>query len=164
MRAVVITTIFPPSEAVRRFAAMRDWKLFVAGDRKTPTDWNYPGVNYVDPVAQLSGGWKVADKLPWNHYARKMIGYLEAMAVGAEIIADTDDDNIPTDAWSFPAFTGSFDKAPDDLGFVNIYRSFTEQPIWPRGLPLKKILDANAVVRDQTLSKQHCDVGVWQGL
>ncbi len=40
-RAVVITTIFSPGEAIRRFAALADWSLVVVADRKTPPDWQH---------------------------------------------------------------------------------------------------------------------------
>jgi hypothetical protein len=38
---------------------------------------------------------KLAKFLPLNHYARKNLGYLIAIKSGAEIIIETDDDNIP---------------------------------------------------------------------
>ena len=164
MKAIVITTIFPPSEAVKRFAAMEEWALVVVGDRKTPADWNHPGVKYVDPDNQLNAGWQIAEKLPWNHYARKMVGYLEAMALGADIIADTDDDNIPGADWAFPAFAGAFDRTAEDLGFINVYRSFTDQHIWPRGFPLKRINEKDALVSDEKFTREQCEVGIWQAL
>ena len=37
--------------------------------------------------------YKIVSLLPWNHYARKMLGYLKAMEAGASILVDTDDDN-----------------------------------------------------------------------
>ncbi len=42
-RRIVITSIFAPGEARRRFAALPDWPLAIVADRKTP------------PVSQLAG-------------------------------------------------------------------------------------------------------------
>ena len=33
--------------------------------------------------------------IPWNHFGRKNVGFLYAIAHGAHVIYDTDDDNIP---------------------------------------------------------------------
>ena len=91
-----------------------------------------------------------------------MIGYLEAIKNGAEAIIDTDDDNIPYEDWSFPNFEGSFDKIPEERGFINIYKLFTTKKIWPRGLPLNKINKSDKL--DEILQNIKCNVGIWQGL
>jgi hypothetical protein len=38
--------------------------------------------------------------LPENHYARKNLGYIRAVRLGAESIFDTDDDNAPSPWWA----------------------------------------------------------------
>ncbi len=38
--------------------------------------------------------YKIILLLQWNHFGRKNIGFLYAMHNGAEVIYDTDDDNI----------------------------------------------------------------------
>jgi hypothetical protein len=91
-----------------------------------------------------------------------MLGYLHAIHLGAETIVDTDDDNIPKQDWSFPAFEGSFDKLSGDDGFINIYKHFTDMHIWPRGLPLRLINDRAAL--KNPAPAQNARVGVWQGL
>src|SRR4051794_14272940 len=101
---VVLTTIFPPTEAIRRIAKQQPDRVVVVGDQKTPREWAHPGVQYLAPDAQLANGWRTAELLPWNHYSRKIIGYLHAAAQGAEAIVDLDDDNIPHAEWGFPAF------------------------------------------------------------
>jgi hypothetical protein len=164
MRCVVITTIFPPSEAISRFSRLSDWRLVVVGDEKTPRDWSFPGARYLGIEEQKACGFDLAQKLPWNHYARKMLGYLEAVRLGAELIADSDDDNVPNEAWRFPPFQGTYDRASDDLGFVNVYRSFTDQPIWPRGFPLRRINDDSARLSSEHLRSEPCRVGIWQAL
>ena len=35
---IVITSIFPPTEAIEKFAKLKDWKVVLVGDIKTPSD------------------------------------------------------------------------------------------------------------------------------
>jgi hypothetical protein len=89
-----------------------------------------------------------------------MLGYLHAMPDADEII-DTDDDNVPLDGFSFPERSGDFDRTDATLGFINPYSLFTEQRIWPRGLPLDELMRDTA---DIPVTHQACSVAVWQGL
>jgi hypothetical protein len=157
---VVITSIFAPSEAVRRFATKPDWQLVVVGDKKTPVSWQCPDAIYISPGDQQKMHDPFISKLPWNNYCRKMAGYIYAMRHGAEIIADSDDDNIPYDSWGKDVtFSGTFPTIGDS-GFHNIYTYYTDAFIWPRGFPLTHILGykkVKPVKRQQT-------VGLWQEL
>lgn len=163
-RAVVITSIFAPGEAIRRFAALRDWQLVVVADRKTPAAWQHAGARFLSVEAQRKLPFKTAAALPWNHYARKMIGYLWAAREGARLIAESDDDNLPAADWAFPAFEGAFLQTPAHRDFINIYTLFSDQVIWPRGLPLARIRDRAADLTRNELEKKHCRIGVWQAL
>lgn len=164
MRTIVITSIFPPTEAVRKFAEIEGWNLIVVGDRKTPKDWAHPGVRYLGEREQEATPYALTKALPWNHYCRKMIGYLEAIAVGAEVIADSDDDNIPFADWDFPSFRDRYECTPQNAGFINIYRGFTNQPIWPRGFPLERILDPASQDGLAQWKTTPVEIGVWQAL
>lgn len=164
-QAVVITSINPPTAAVRAFAAIPGWTEYVVGDRKTPVDWACSGVHYVPSDAESRLPWsQLAKVLPHDHYTRKMLGYLCAIEAGAAIIVDTDDDNVPHDGWSVPAFDGRWDTTPPELGYVNTYRYFTEQRIWPRGLPLHRVLALDSELDSDACQPQDARVGVWQGL
>ena len=160
--SIVITSIFPPTEAVMAFSKMKDYDLVVAGDKKTPADWQHENVSYLSVEAQQGIGQHLNAVLPYNHYCRKMMGYLHAIASGAEFIVDTDDDNIPKEGWAFPAFEGSFQTVPGGKGFVNIYQLYTDAPIWPRGLPLHLITKKFDLESD--LATSQIKVGMWQGL
>lgn len=160
----VITTIFKPSEPVQRFAEICNGKLIVVGDKKTPEEWALKGAIFLSAPAQQQSSYALAGFLPWNHYARKNLGYLHAMKMGADVIADTDDDNLPKAGWSSPGFTGTFSMTPQDRGFINIYKSFSKKHIWPRGFPLDRILDERSIVSDEQLTAKNIEVGVWQGL
>lgn len=160
---IVITSIFHPTEAVRAFAARKDYQLIVVGDRKSPADWQQDGVVYLNVEDQITLHPSLASLIPYNHYGRKMMGYLYAIQQGADIIIDTDDDNIPYEDWSFPGFEGDFTSSEPGLGWVNIYHHFSEQPIWPRGLPLRNIADSRARLQWQSAAQSQ-KVGIWQGL
>tara|TARA_B100000809_G_scaffold213624_1_gene218093 strand:- start:64129 stop:65127 length:999 start_codon:yes stop_codon:yes gene_type:complete len=159
---IVITSIFEPTEAVISFSKMKEYEFIVVGDKKTPENWECNNVDYISVEQQDASDFELAKVLPYNHYCRKMLGYLKAIKKGADYIIDTDDDNIPKDAWDFPAFEQTFDSVRGDLGFVNVYQLYTDQKIWPRGLPLQLISKQFELEKD--LSEKDCKVGIWQGL
>ena len=98
LKAIVTTTINPPTEALIKFAEMKDWKLFVAGDLKTPHE-AYKDWNYIHPEEQSKKYEKLSQLIGWNCIQRRNIGYIEAYKWGARIIASVDDDNIPYENW-----------------------------------------------------------------
>lgn len=161
---VVLTSINPPAPAVERFAALAAWDVLVIGDRKTPRDWHSPGVRFVAADRQEKLPFKIVRALPWDHYARKMIGYLIAAAEGAALLAESDDDNLPENDWQFPALTGRYDQIPPGSDIVNIYSLFTAQPIWPRGFPLTRITAPETRLRPETLVPASVRIGIWQAL
>lgn len=129
----VITTINYPTEAVKEVA--KRCGLIVVGDKKTPRDWSYSGVEYINECYEYSVIKFISD----NHYARKNIGYLRAIESGAECIYDTDDDNIPNTAWGIRRHNTGEVYIYDTGGWKNVYQLFVRQNIWPRGYPLKQI-------------------------
>lgn len=159
---IVITSINQPSEAIIKFASIEGHLLIVVGDKKSPANFTLKNCQFLSIKDQEESGFTIVKKLPYNHYCRKMIGYLEAIRNGADFIVDADDDNIPYDDWSFPEFSGNFDVIPENLGFINIYQLFSPQNIWPRGLPVSKI-KTNFNLTDNILNKP-CNIGIWQGL
>jgi STELLO glycosyltransferases len=158
-RFVVLTTIFPPTEAVCKAASQDGGRVIVVGDRKTPADWSCDGVEYLSPDAQLATGWRTAELIPWNRYGRKMVGYLRAIAQGSDAIVDLDDDNIPHADFGFPSFDGRFREVRSD-SYYNVYRRYTNEWVWPRGYPLRRVTAAVDVEE----SSSECSVGVWQAL
>lgn len=157
----VITSINAPTEGIRKHTGKENRKIIVVGDKKSPADWRCEDVVFLP--FQEHACYAIDALLPYNHYSRKMIGYLYAHAAGAEVIIDADDDNIPySSEHEFPDKEGVFTATPEDLGFYNVYRYYTAQHIWPRGLPL------NAICTPMPLADAYrpCrkKVGVWQGL
>jgi len=160
---IVITTINYPTEAVKLISNLPDNKLIVVGDMKTPGDWYCENSIFIPVENKFISRYSINKALPYNHYCRKMLGYLYAMDEGAEAIIDTDDDNIPKHRNGFPALEGIYDCVMENKGFINVYKYFTDQFIWPRGLPLRLINDKN-FFDNNSIIKKYVKIGIWQGL
>lgn len=149
---VVITSIQAPTKAVLKIAKQlgKTFDIIVVGDKKSPPDFAVKNVNFYSIEKQGNAGSKLAKLLPYNHYARKNIGYIIAMRNSAELILETDDDNIPYKYFGTdinPEVKGNLVKAK---GWFNVYKEFTSDDIWPRGFPLEKIN------QNVTVTKTNC--------
>jgi hypothetical protein len=164
LKTIVVTSIHPPSPSIRKWTAFADWSVVVAGDKKTPADWKCLPAAYLSVADQESAKYQITRLLPWNHYARKLMGYLAAIQQGAEIILDTDDDNMPKPDWSIPEFDGNYLMTPPGMGFINVYSYFTDQHIWPRGFPLNRVCDPAAHLGIAPMRTAKVRIGIWQGL
>lgn len=137
----VITTIQPPTPCMVRLAARLQElgaPLVVVGDQRGPDRYDLPGARLLTLADQLQLPYRLAKLLPTGHYARKNLGYLTAIAAGAESIYETDDDNAPTEEW-LPRSQEVEARELSGTRWLNVYRAFTDEPIWPRGLPLDRI-------------------------
>lgn len=140
--AVVITSIFPPTEAVHEIAANnRDdhFDFIVAGDAKSPSDYAVENCIYYTLSQQVDSQFSLGALCPTGHYARKNLGYLLAISRHCNVLLETDDDNIPLPSFWTPPRQQVHATVCNDQGWVNVYRHFTEAHIWPRGLPLNAI-------------------------
>jgi hypothetical protein len=99
---------------------------------------------------QKSLPFETAKLLPWNHYARKNLGYLYAIAQGAGLIYETDDDNIPYQNWSSSFYPIDIDAevSASEQQFINIYSYFYDGNVWPRGFPLEAIKNSKITKTD----------------
>jgi hypothetical protein len=144
----VITTVHPPTEAVRRLAtrlADVGAPLVIVGDAKGPESYDVAGTRLLTLQDQLDGKFALARTLPIGHYSRKNIGYLAAIATGAEVVYETDDDNAPTAAWRVrePRMEAAVVDAGQAPLWVNAYAYFTHRRVWPRGFPLERVHDGS---------------------
>ncbi len=165
---IIITTIFEPTKAVKLFANDKNNHLIIAGDKKTPENWTIEESNAKITFISCNKplGYNIEKVLPFNHYCRKMIGYIYASKNGAEIIYETDDDNYPKNNWEFIEEQKD-DKnlsTPCDMGFVNVYKYFSKEDIWPRGYPLELINNENHLINEDKLEQKDLKIGVYQGL
>jgi len=112
-----------------------DCPLLVVGDKKGPSDYALSNAELLTYEAQLKLPYRLAKLLPTNHYSRKNIGYLIANTHGAEMLYETDDDNAPLPSWTWrqPEVTA---RHLNGFGWMNVYKLFSSESIWPRGLPL----------------------------
>jgi len=143
--ALVITSIAGQHHPVlNQFAAEADKEnvsFIVVGDTKSPRDFQLSGCDFYSIQRQQGLSFELAKVLPTKHYARKNLGYLIAIKNGAEVIVESDDDNIP--------MAGFWDARSKNVeasllagkGWVNVYRYFTEHHIWPRGFALEHVRD-----------------------
>ena len=102
MTTLVVTSIAAPTECMRRLAAgarTRAIPFYCVGDVPSPPDFALDGCDFLSLAAQKQMPFAFARIAPERHYARKNIGYLQAMARGAEFILETDDDNYPAEGF-----------------------------------------------------------------
>ncbi len=145
---IVITSINPPTEAVREYAKWEGWQTVVVGDRKTPEDWQCPGVTYLGWERQQELFRELAAALPGNAYCRKSLGYAYAIRHGAAAaILDCDDDNIPREGACHrvnslveAANRTAGERVRSEGGWLNVHPLFGGAG-WPRGFPLERIND-----------------------
>lgn len=145
-KTLVITTIASSDKAELQFFASQCKKnrlrLIVIGDEKTPGKFSLPGCDYYPVSLQEKLPYHLSKHLPLNHYSRKNLGYLAAIAQDAGQIIETDDDNFPEPAFWHERKSCVEVKVPGHAGWINIYQYFTGNLIWPRGFPLE-LIDKN---------------------
>lgn len=142
--AIVVTSISGPNGPLREIASgclARGIDFYVVGDTKSPAGFALNGCRFYSVERQMQTDLRFAALCPTGSYARKNIGYLLAMMNGAEIIVETDDDNIPQAAfWQEPRRREKV-SILQQQGWANVYQYFTESYSWPRGLPLDAVRD-----------------------
>ena len=159
--AIVITTINAPTKAIVDFAhggRSRGVDLVLIGDEKSPKNFAQDGARYFSLDAQRDSGFAYGRIAPARHYARKNVGYLEAIRAGAEVIVDTDDDNIPLESFWAPRTANLAARRVNGAGWVNVYGYFTDAPIWPRGLPLDRVRQAPPPLPATAASSVYCPI------
>lgn len=163
--AVVMTSIAPPNSVMRCIAAhcsRLNWDFILVGDRKSPQNFELEGCSFFSIEKQLNLGFRTAIQCPKNHYARKNVGYLIAMRNGANIIIETDDDNMPCKEFWNPRHLQHKAFLIENAGWTNSYSYFTSNKIWPRGFPLDKINKPTPSLH--TLTRKTIDCPIQQGL
>lgn len=150
---LIVTSIANQDNSILKILAKesksRKIPFLVIGDTKSLKEFKLSGCDFYSIERQESLIFKLTKNLPTGHYARKNIGYLIAMSRGAEIIIETDDDNIPLS--NFWDNRSNIVKAHllTNNGWVNIYKYFTDVHIWPRGFALENIQDKLPKLEEQ---------------
>ena len=176
-RWAVVTTIYGPSDSVRKIAQSKDsWCLVIVGDKKTPSREAYlegigaannKDVVFLSPEDQDRLYPLLSNVIPWNEMARKNLGYMYAIKHGASLIWDFDDDNMNILPADIVEATKKY-RIPCS-GFSNHlfntypYFDVNETHTWPRGFPLEHIRDSSTIPKLCTSSTKRT-IGVVQSL
>jgi hypothetical protein len=167
MNYLVITSVAQSlNELMRntfRLASINRCKVILVADKKSG-NLESSDVLFLDLDKQVDLDLEVLKLLPWNSYSRKNIGYLEALRGGAEWIIETDDDNLPSIEF-FNLDLSSYIEVlvASGLGWINIYKYFGNDVVWPRGFPLKRINEQKKL--DLPLKKVPISsIGVFQAI
>ena len=156
----VVTTIFEPSPSIIAAAKLSEWCMVIVADRKTDTrpykatdDLSLAqNVVLLDVPTQerIARRSPFVRESPWNHFARKNIGYLYAISHGAQFVFDFDDDNLlkkpltplPTDTgWLRNVHLLAAEGTVGNVSVINPYplMGAPGKDAWPRGFPLEQI-------------------------
>lgn len=161
---VVVTSINPPNhvlESIAKGSLKNNASFILIGDTKSPKDFSLQNCDYYSIDRQKKLKYSYAQLCPTAHYARKNIGYLIAAEKGADIIVETDDDNIPGSGfWDERKITQKA-HCIENYGWVNIYRYFSKTNIWARGFPLEKISE---VIPELPIAQTINECPIQQGL
>jgi hypothetical protein len=141
-------------------AIKHDYNFIVVGDEQSPDNFYLKDCEFLSLKDQLSFDFELSTLLPVRHYTRKNIGYLKAMKDGSETIVETDDDNFARDN-----FWNKRDKyiqtdLYENTGWLNVYKFFSKENIWPRGFSIERLKDNTKKVPVKT----KCFCPIQQGL
>jgi len=140
--ALVITSISGPNPVLRSFAAgcsAQKVDFIVIGDKPSPAVFDLEGCDFWSLSRQQTMPFALAQLLPERHYGRKNLGYLEAIRRGAAVILESDDDNYPRAEFWVQRERERAACSVQNSGWVNLYRYFSNERIWPRGFPLEHV-------------------------
>lgn len=173
-KAIVTTTINPPTEALKKFIKIADadeWHLFIVGDKKTDDkpyydiDTAMDCVTYLDCDAQEKISQELSDLIGWNCIQRRNFGLVAAYQWGADIISTVDDDNIPYEGW------GRHCKVNRDID-VKLYKvdapvfdplSTVFPHLWHRGFPIQMLDDRNLKGGGMVKRRVLVQADMWNG-
>lgn len=165
---IVLTTINAPTKATRLFAERAGWQLVVVGDLKTPHE-QYADLDcvYLHPDEQRERYPALSEVTGWNTIQRRNLGFAEAYARGAEVVATVDDDNIPYDTWGEDLLVGRdvtcdvhepVERVFDPLS-VTVHRE-----LWHRGYPVQLLERKNEVRHVGTATRRVLvQADLWDG-
>jgi hypothetical protein len=184
---IVLTTIHHPAilsdlyANIRQHGHMDEVKVWVVGDRKTPTsaaalaaEISAHGLetSYFDLAEQDKWGKRFAlySMIPYNTDGRRVFGYLRALEENCELLISIDDDNFPTrdDFVGYHRNTGqAWQQAvlKEERRFHNICEYLVFEParlVFPRGFPFQ--LRGLVNQPRQVPCQEDAAIGVTEGL
>jgi hypothetical protein len=141
MNAIVTTTNQAPTAALEKFSRIPGWKLYVVGDRNTPSGYEaMPNIEYLSPSWQERAFPALSQAIGWNCIQRRNIGFVHAFREGAGVIATVDDDNIPYEHWGRDLLVGQtleVDCYENAGGVFDVLSVTNANHLWHRGYPVE---------------------------
>ena len=155
-----MTTINSPNDRLLEWLVQHDWTVVVALDRRSDaTAWSSvasDGLIVLTLEEQADRFGLFAQFVPFDTYARKNFGFLEAFRRGFQLVWELDDDNFPhTDPRTLldHEWTALSPRSGHPLAFgpesteqfipLNLYPELYGEFCWPRGFPLRCLEDAS---------------------
>ena len=169
-KVIVTTTINYPTEALIKYSLMKDWKLIVVGDLKTPhRDFlKMKNIIYLSPNNQKKLFGSLSDLIGWNCIQRRNLGFVYAKKVGAEIIATVDDDNIPKRTWGKNIIINKKIRIKKFITNNIVFDPISvtnHKDLWHRGYPLELIKKKNNILKkkDIFINDINIQADFWDG-
>ena len=163
---IVCTSINKPTIAIHKFDSMKDWKLIVVGDKKTPKNYKLKNGVYLSPKKQEQIDKKLSDLIGWNCIQRRNFGILYAWKNNADVVAVVDDDNIPYENWGKNLLINKDIKtnyyqtksiAFDPISVTN------HKNLWHRGFPIQLLKGKNNYKKIQKIINCDVQADFWNG-
>jgi hypothetical protein len=164
---IITTTINKTTIALKKYSNLKNWKLIVVGDQKTPHDYykNNKKIIYLAPNDQEKLDIKLSDLIGWNCIARRNFGFILANKLGAKLIATVDDDNIPYNNWGKKIYLNK-------IILINYYKTNNiafdplcifrfKEKIWHRGYPLQLISLKNQFNKSKKKDSFDIQANLW---
>ena len=156
--AAVITTIQEPTSCVLGLVnslKQAGGALIAIGDQKGPARFDLPGslpgiCDFYSLARQRKLPFALASLLPIKHYAQEPRVFAGDQT-GATQIYETDDDNMPASGWGPYRLEAEAQVVKPRL-WMNVYRLFSDELIWPRGFPLDRVTDAATFEHDSSIA------------
>jgi hypothetical protein len=178
--AIVVTSIHDCTTLLegylKNFAKYgREATIHLITDTKTPAFFVPGGVKEVRGLEQVKFLDRIGfsrDDIPWNSDNRRNVGYLMALADGAEMIVSIDDDNYCPEEEDFledhaiRLLSGTNESISTRSGWFNNLTLFSMHPTYPRGFPYyarKKTVTRNGTTRFGDRVPVRINVGMWEG-
>lgn len=177
-KAIATTTIHSVTPGIIKMAeiAKRDsWKMFIAGDLKTPHEEYHrleeenDSVIYLSPEYQMDKYPELSEAIGFSCIQRRNFAMIEAYKYGAEIIALWDDDNIPLKNWGKEIRVNEKSYGPLYMCEAEVFDPLSvcvfENHLWHRGYPIQLLKDKKKVVHadDHEETRVLVQADLWNG-
>lgn len=174
MKAICTTTINAPTKALLKFieiAERDDWRVYIAGDNKTPDkefkelEQKYESVRYLSLQTQRQKWPNLSELIGENCIQRRNFAMLQAWTDGAELTALVDDDNIPLPNWGKNVVVNKELSIILQRTDCEVFDplSVTHPNIWHRGFPVQLLDQRNLKTPTRRKMKILVQADFWEG-